>query len=113
MEKNVSLALDHFKKIILDPEREDAHKRLSNKSYWGDTGYWVVVAIGYIEGAIHRVPLTQTTNVSVWLKGVVNEITEAKERFRREEEDPDGYGSATFNGALGRVYEILDAHREG
>jgi hypothetical protein len=113
MEAKRSLALDHFIAIVLDPEREDAHKRLSDKSYWGDTGYWVVVAIGYIEGAIHRVPFTPTTDVSVWLEGVIEEITHAQEQFRREEEDPDGYGSATFNGALGRVYGVLEAHREG
>ena len=73
----------------------------------------MVVAIGYIESAINRVAFTSTTDLAVWLERVIGEITQAQEHFRHEEEDPDGYGSATFNGALGRVYGVLDAHREG
>jgi hypothetical protein len=83
-----------------------------DKEYWGDTGHWVMVAIASIEEAINSVLVTKKTVFGDWIEEVINEVEAAHERFRTDEEDPDGYGSATFSGALGRIYELQDCHLE-
>jgi hypothetical protein len=105
-------ALEEFKKIILDPERADARKRLANQDYWGDTGYWVVQAINEIDRAIDSVERTPKTNFGRWIKKVISETEWAHMRFRQKQEDPDGYGSATFNEVLGRMNGIRECHLE-
>lgn len=105
-------ALEEFKKIILDTERADAKKRLADKDYWGDTGYWVVVAIGEIERAIDSVEVTRKTDFGRWINKVIRVTEKAHDIFRKDQEDPDGYGSATFNEALGRMNGIRECHLE-
>ncbi len=110
-----------FMELILQPEREDAQRRLADRNYWGDTGEWVLSAIVEVERAIHRAP-EHSRNcprcagnpgqarkcLKRWLKGVIREMEAAHQRFRDEEDDPDGYGSATFNGCLERAREFLE-----
>lgn len=98
-----SPATRKFRDCILDPEREDAARRMADTAYWGDTGHWVLRAVTEVGLAIDRVPHGRWTPVADWLAAVETEIEKARETFRREEDDPDGYGSATFNGCLERV----------
>lgn len=103
-------ASERLKAFVLQAEHEDAAKRLNNRAYWGDTGEWVVLAIMAIEGVIDRVcAATQAPTPALWLAEVIAATEVAHQHYRQEEEDPDGYGSATFNGALGRMQQLLEA----
>jgi hypothetical protein len=105
----MSAAIAKFKELVLQPEREDAQKRLENRAYWGDTGDWVVRAIMAVEGAINRVPHRPGQSLPDWLDAVLREVEAAHAAFRVEEEDPDGYGSGTFHGALRRIRAFIEA----
>jgi hypothetical protein len=97
----VSSAVGKFKDAVLQPEREDAERRRADTAYWGDTAHWVTLAIVAVDRAIDRVPPRMP--LSDWLAAVAFEIEDAAQRFREDEEDPDGYGIATFHGCLDRV----------
>jgi hypothetical protein len=101
-------ALETFKKCVLDPEREDAAKRLADPGYWGDTGKAVLRAIGYVEVAIDKTPYERFTDLSEWLERVQRAVETAHGRYREDEEDEDGYGSATFHACLRRISEFRE-----
>lgn len=95
--------VSRFREFVLGPEREDAERRMADRGYWGDTGDWVLRATLAVEEAISRIPVDSHTGVGDWLDRVITEAEAAHERFRQEEEDPDGYGSGTFHGCLRRM----------
>jgi hypothetical protein len=59
-------------------------------SSWKD----VVAAALYASRAIGRIP--DLPDETRWLELVIGALVAAREEFRSEEEDPDGYGSATL-----------------
>lgn len=97
-----------FKAYVIGPEIEDAQKRLADPDYWGDTGHWVERAIGEIEAAMASVPVLNDTLLSAWLSAVDAAVVASHERFRISEDDPDGYGSATFHQCLARIRAVRD-----
>ena len=79
-------------------------KRLSNPSYWGDTGYWVDAALS--EAAPILLQSVPYKNQSAWLQEIYAEMEVRLEAFRRHEEDPDGYGSATLQEVMKEVTQL-------
>jgi hypothetical protein len=100
------LAFEKFKDLLLNDERLDAKKRLENSGYWGDTGIWAALAVTKAEIAIDSVPFSKDTKFDAWVAEVSASIEKAHQAFRVEEEDPDGYGSATFQGILRRIEDF-------
>lgn len=86
-----------IKASVLEAQYIDAKKRLDDEDYWGDAGYWVTLAIQRIELAIDSVPCDATTNSNDWVKEVIKKVEASHQDYRENEEDPDGYGSATFH----------------
>ena len=82
----------------------DRDKCLSNSSYWGDTGYWVGVALD--EAAPIVLQSVPPKNQSAWLQEIYAEMEVRLEAFRRHEEDPDGYGSATLQEIMKEVARL-------
>jgi len=94
--------------VVLQPERDDAKKRLDNTGYWGDTGYWVLRAVIEVERAIYRGSQFLDRPHDLWLREVIRETEAAHQTYRQEEEDPDGYGSATLHQCLARLRQISE-----
>lgn len=107
MNNNTS-ALGDFKRLLLEEERQDAQRRLADTEYWGDTGAWVNRAIVKVEQAIDGVPFAPDTRLDDWTGAVEAAIEAAHESFRKEEDDPDGYGSATFHAVRRRLAEFME-----
>jgi len=82
----------------------DRDKRLSNPSYWGDTGYWVGAALD--EAAPIVLQSVPHKNQSAWLQEIYAALEVRLEVFRRHEEDPDGYGSATLQEIMKEVARL-------
>ena len=83
----------------------DRDKRLSNPSYWRDTGYWVGVALD--EAAPILLQSVPYKNQSAWLQEIYAALEVRLEVFRRHEEDPDGYGSATLQEIMKEVTQFV------
>ncbi|NTV95742.1 MAG: hypothetical protein HGA75_10035 [Thiobacillus sp.] len=96
-------AIRQFKDYLLQPELEDARRRLADPGYWGDSGRWVLLAVQAVETAVDGVPCAPDARVADWLAAVVAGIESARDGFCAEEADPDGYGSATFAACLRRA----------
>lgn len=77
----------------LDVQRKDRDMRLANTGYWGDTWLWVSRAIGY---ATPILDVPADGDLRAWLASRPAALEAAHEEYRREEEDPDGYGSGTL-----------------
>lgn len=101
---NATPDLAAIKRYLLEPEREDARRRLADPGYWGETGAWVERAVWAIEAVLDRVPATPT--VADWLSAITAGLEHARADFRRNESDPDGYGSATFSTCLTRCHTL-------
>ena len=83
----------------------DRDKRLSNPSYWRDTGYWVGVALD--EAAPILLQSVPYKNQSAWLQEIYAALEVRLEAFRCHEEDPDGYGSATLQEIMKEVTQFV------
>lgn len=101
--------MDH----ALQPERDDASKKLADQSYWGDTGIWVHRAVVQMEAVFHHLPHSHTAPLRDWLNTVIEAIEVAHENYRDDEDDPDGYGSATFHQVLNRLRGLYEKTPEG
>lgn len=77
----------------LDIQRQDARMRFAERHYWGDTWIWVARAIHY---AAPILGMPADADISAWLASRPAALEATHEAYRREEEDPDGYGSATL-----------------
>ncbi len=90
----VSLAdVPRLIECALDAQRKDRDMRLANTGYWGDTWLWVSRAIGYATPVL-KVPADG--DIRAWLASRPAALEAAHNEYRREEEDPDGYGSGTL-----------------
>lgn len=101
-----------FKSILLNAEYADAHKRLMDKSYWGDSGDAVLNAIRIIEEIIDEYPVDADTLFESWLDQVIKAVEEKYVHFRDHAYDPDGYGCGTLSSCIQRMYEIKQLHIE-
>lgn len=87
----------------LAAQREDMHKREADMAYWGDTGYWVRVAIAVADPVL--LPVPAEGDLHAWLLDRRDRLEEVRNEFRREQDDPDGFGLGT----LGELQRDLDA----
>lgn len=101
-----------FKSMLLEAEYTDAHKRLMNKSYWGDSGDAVLNAIRIVEEIIDEYPVNADTHFESWLDQVIKAVEEKYEHFQNHAYDPDGYGCGTLSSCIRRMYEIRTAYLE-
>jgi hypothetical protein len=86
---------------------EDGHEKFSNRAHWGNTGRDVLSAVNAARSAVTGVP---DTGDEAYLQRCVAALRDRHERFRREESDRDGYGSATFAEILREVEAIALAN---
>jgi len=97
-----------LKRRLLDEERQDATRRLADTEYWGDAGLWVNLAVRKVEEAIDGVPVAPDARRDEWTAAVAAAVEAAQETFRKEEDDPDGYGSATLHAVRRRLADIME-----
>lgn len=107
---------DQLIATLLADQYEDEAKKRADRSYWGDTADWVSLAIVAIERAVRGVSAPNPSNdvlhdVQTWLLAVKHSIQQSHQAFRSDQDDPDGYGSATFHEVL-RVLDRVIEHAQ-
>lgn len=100
-------ASERLSAFILGPEREDAARRLADTAYWGDTGHWVLQAVIEVEACLRGTPPADGEPLVDWLRTLLAAVEARHERFRDNEDDPDGYGSATFHACRRRLAQLI------
>lgn len=106
----MSNPVQKFKSFLLEPEYADANKRQMNKSYWGDSGKYVLEAIEIIERTIDAYPVDENTQFESWLQDVSTAIESRYDAFSKYAYDPDGYGCGTFSSCIRRLHAMQDSH---
>lgn len=98
---------EKIEKMVMEPQHKDAKMRLERPNYWLDTGYWVSLAIIRIEYAIHDVSIKRNPDPEAWLNKVIRQVEIARDKFRKENEDPDGVGIATFHEVVRALDDLV------
>lgn len=97
----------NIKNKVMQPQHKDAKMRLERPAYWLDTGLWVSLAIDKIEEAIDIISIKRNPDPEVWLRKVIGQVEMARDKFRNDYEDPDGFGIATFHEVVRALDELV------
>lgn len=103
---NTSL-YQNIKNKVMEAQHKDAKMRLERPAYWLDTGYWVSLAIDKIEEAIDVISIKRNPDPEVWLRKVIGQVEIARDKFRKDYEDPDGFGIATFHEVVRALDDLV------
>ena len=86
--------------VLLERQRADAADMDANSAHWGFTGGIVRRAVTECERVL--LPLPNDSMLEDYFKRVVPELAELANRYRNDQNDPEGYG-------LGTVREVEEA----
>jgi CheY-like chemotaxis protein len=88
--------MQHWIAEILERENGDAAHKTKEGWYWGDAGRCVGKAVFRAKSAMASVAVDHDLNA--YLERLDAALAAALQKYRADDEDPDGFGAATFHG---------------